>query len=411
MKSGGMTYRRLANVAVVAMFLVLLALPMARALLGPPPALETENRVLAPMPELSWTPDVLDVFPTRFEAYYSDRFGGRGQLIRSLHVVQAQWLQLPSLAKVGIGKKGWLFFLQEPVGQDYLTNVPFRPDELVHWQHTLEARRDWLARRGIAYVFLIAPDKQSVYPEVFPRVLRSRGNVGCRLDQLLDHLHAHADVPVLDLRGPLREAKSRERVYSLTDSHWNDCGAYVAYQCLLAQLTARFPAVRALPRSAFDTLTIRKKGGDLARMLALDDRILEQDPALIPHEARQARKGDAGFRIAWLSEEMQPQLWERADPSLPRAVVLRDSFAGALIPFLSEHFQRTFYLWQEPFQFDTAVIERERPDVVIQEIVERKLAGPFPPSHRAEIEDTADEAACIPALARGARLNHGKEAR
>jgi hypothetical protein len=162
----------------------------------------------------------------------------------------------------------------------------------------------------------------------------------------------------------------------------------VAYHCLLDELTPRFPAMQPWPRSAFDTVMVPKPGGDLAHMLALDDRLQEQDPALVPHQARQARKSDPGFRVPSLSQEMQPQLWERSDRSLPRAVMLRDSFAGSLIPFLSEHFQRILYLWQEPYQFDADVIEREHPDMVIQEIVERKLAGPFPPNHQAEIEDS-----------------------
>jgi alginate O-acetyltransferase complex protein AlgJ len=62
---------------------------------------------------------------------------------------------------------------------------------------------------------------------------------------------------------------------------------------------------------------------------------------------------------------------EHPDKRLPRAVVFRDSFASALIPFLSEHFSRAVYLWQN--DFDPDVIEQEHPDVVIQEIVSRHL--------------------------------------
>ncbi|MEI9865253.1 MAG: hypothetical protein WDN00_12025 [Limisphaerales bacterium] len=29
-------------------------------------------------------------------------------------------------------------------------------------------RRDWLAKRGIAYLFVVAPDKHSIYPEELP---------------------------------------------------------------------------------------------------------------------------------------------------------------------------------------------------------------------------------------------------
>ena len=62
---------------------------------------------------------------------------------------------------------------------------------------------------------------------------------------------------------------------------------------------------------------------------------------------------------------------EIAGSSLPRAVVFRDSFASRLVPFLSEHFSRAVYLWQN--DFDPEIVLRERPDVVIQEIAGRHL--------------------------------------
>jgi len=64
---------------------------------------------------------------------------------------------------------------------------------------------------------------------------------------------------------------------------------------------------------------------------------------------------------------------ERDDAKLPRAVMFRDSYATHLIPFLSEYFQRIVYVWR--YHFDRALIERERPDVVIEEMVERRLMG------------------------------------
>ena len=42
-----------------------------------------------------------------------------------------------------------------------------------------------------------------------------------------------------------------------------------------------------------------------------------------------------------------------------------------MIPFLSEHFSRAVYLWQN--NFDLALVEAERPAVVIQQWVGRHL--------------------------------------
>jgi alginate O-acetyltransferase complex protein AlgJ len=57
-------------------------------------------------------------------------------------------------------------------------------------------------------------------------------------------------------------------------------------------------------------------------------------------------------------------------------VIFRDSFMSRLVPFLSEHFSRAVYLWQN--DFDDDVVTREHPDIVIQEIVGRHLYGFIP---------------------------------
>ena len=44
--------------------------------------------------------------------------------------------------------------------------------------------------------------------------------------------------------------------------------------------------------------------------------------------------------------------------------------------FLAEHFQRILCVWDR--DFDRAIIEHERPGVVIQEVVERSLEAGMP---------------------------------
>ena len=49
----------------------------------------------------------------------------------------------------------------------------------------------------------------------------------------------------------------------------------------------------------------------------------------------------------------------------------RDSMANALMPLLSENFQRSVYVSSLALERET--IEREHPDIVIDEIVERGM--------------------------------------
>src|SRR5262249_57369627 len=65
---------------------------------------------------------------------------------------------------------------------------------------------------------------------------------------------------------------------------------------------------------------------------------------------------------------------------IPRAVILGDSYAEALRPFLAEAFQHAIYDIRlgstdghKGYRLDRQLIEREQPNVVIQEILESNL--------------------------------------
>ena len=73
---------------------------------------------------------------------------------------------------------------------------------------------------------------------------------------------------------------------------------------------------------------------------------------------------------------MNARVVTEGPPGAPRALIFRDSFGSAMIPFLSEHFSRAVYVWQN--DFDTALAADERPAVVIQEWVGRHLYNQTP---------------------------------
>src|SRR5262249_23318910 len=203
--SGSTKIRRAADAGLIVLFLGMIAAPVTRNLVSEPPvAAGTEKRALAPLPVLQLKQGGLKSFPPQFEAYYNDHFGYRTTLIHWLNVAKVRWLHLSSSPKVILGKKGWMFYTQFPIGVDYDAARPFTEAELDRWKHMLEARRDWLAERHIPYLFVIAPDKQSIYAEALPQAVRHRYGNGSRLDQLVAYLKEHSKVSILDLREPLR---------------------------------------------------------------------------------------------------------------------------------------------------------------------------------------------------------------
>jgi hypothetical protein len=196
------------------------------------------------------------------------------------------------------------------------------------------------------------------------------------LDRLARMIEADGGIRFVDLRTPLADAKTRARVYYMTDSHWNMLGAAAAYDAIMREVQRALPEGR-LPAIAPANLPPYVPGidvyrGDLALNIGLPPRYREPDLAPIvkifvgawPTCGKRIDRGtDAGF-----------ESYSCNRPDLPRAVMYRDSMAIPLIPLMSENFSRIVYV--SGARLDPNLILREKPDVVIEEMVERAMFGP-----------------------------------
>jgi len=310
-----------------------------------------------------------------FGRTFGERFAFRARLVRWQAALRYRLLGVSPLPTVMRGRDGWWFYADDGAIEDATDAMPFTDGELDAWRTTLQHTADWLAARGIAYVFVLAPDKHTIYPEFLPPALRRGQGRVARADQLVAMLRTRTTVPLVDLRAPLKAATSRARVYHLTDTHWNDLGAALAYRQIVAAVRAQRPGVPAAwPEEAFRMEARVVPGMDLAEMSGLAAHITEIDLALVPRRPRQAR----------VVEPAQPHplfigprlVTARPEAALPRALVYRDSFGSALVPFLAEHFSRAVFLWE--YDVTPATVRDERPAVVIQQWAGRRLHTRLP---------------------------------
>jgi hypothetical protein len=335
--------------------------------------LDVENRSPAAWP--GWRP-TRDWF-ARFDAAFSDRFRSRHALVALQHAVTVLGFGSTPVPNVVIGRDGWLYFAGEDghaLDRHYRGTQPY-PQALVDgFAAEIEHRRAWLAARGIAYVVTVAPDKSTIYPDHLPRwVTRMRGPTP--LERASAALAANPALRFVDLRPVLQEARRKAQVYYRTDSHWNFLGATAAYQALMAQVQQAVGAERlariAAPERPPYVPGVDTYRGDLAGMLGVRGRYVEADIAPLgkvlanaPH--RCAKRVDAG--------EFPGFEFYQCPRARLRLVMYRDSMAIPLIPLLSENFARAVYVSSQ--RMDPALIEREKPDVVIEEMVERSINAP-----------------------------------
>jgi alginate O-acetyltransferase complex protein AlgJ len=368
---------RAAEVALVVILAIVLAAPLADTWLhlDPVPALQEKRRLAAwPPSPRGW--EAVAAWPWSFDQWLDDHLGLRA----SLTMVNA-WLRLRLVgasvwpnAPVLVGREGWLYYTGDGELDNALRRDPLTPDDLQTWCRSLEEARRGLEARGGRLLLVLVPDKSTTMAEHLPSWVRHRG-LPSRAEALLGALAARTRVDVVDVRGTLEEAKTEGRVFLKTDTHWTDRGAHAGYVAIVQHLRDSFGSVHPVPLSGFRVERTRQSGMDLAMMMGASSFLTEDVELLLPRRPRQARVVESGPDLVgvpnWLASRVA--VTERPGAEIARVVMIGDSFADALRPFLLEHFGRTVFLPRE-VGFPWPVIEREHPDLVILELVERNLS-------------------------------------
>lgn len=368
----------------VLLFLCLICLPVADHLFDLAPEVYLMETDPTPLPEFS-VAEIFKSFNVLQRGYLEKTFGFRQLLVRLENILDIFLLRSSNQYQTVIkGKGDWLFLSQENnelnVIQDYRSVRLFSPAQLAFWVKVYKERQDWLATQGSRYLIVVAPNKHTVYSEFLPDQYNKVSRTS-RTDQLVQALET-AGVAVLDLRPIMAQVKQQALAYYRTDTHWTTFGAFAGYVAIMKRLGQWFPQFTPEIRGEFDISITPDLNGGLASMLALSDFFPESRVTFTPRFTRQAvQKADTSP----VPPYFQPTVvMNTNNPARPSAVVFRDSFAHELVPFLSEHFDKTTYLWPYPANsrdiryFDKAFIEKEKPALVIDEFVERYFTE-FPP--------------------------------
>ncbi len=364
-------YATATNILITVLLLSVLWLPIADNIFNiAPPLPNTEQRSLSELPKLRLDRRSIADFHGKFVKYFIDNFGFRNHLIRWNSLFKLKVLGVNQFPKVLVGRDDWLYLVKDDDGNNpldfYRAIGIFRnPEEVAAWAGPLVEIDRRLREKGIRFIVLFAPMKPSVYPEYIPGYFRPVRNV-TRLDQVKEYLKKETRVEFIDLLKSVKEGKEGRRVFFKYDVHWNSYGAYFAYRRIQEDLAGRYPSMRPASLEDFRVKWILMPGGDLAGMLGLKDRFMEEYPDFKPARKQRAERVPVAYPAKF---SRFTEAFETRDGSLPRGVVIHDSFFNFIKPFMAEHFSR-LACFQGYSRFDFSVIEREKPDVVFFEMVE-----------------------------------------
>jgi hypothetical protein len=268
---------------------------------------------------------------------------------------------------VVIGKNNWLFYSNPGDGNnidDFFKINLFSDAETAQFIGNIRKRLEWCSSNSIKFLFLIGPNKHSVYPEYYP-FARPQGPT--RTERIMAALPEDIGaITICPLDSLLKNKTDEIPLYFETDTHWNMAGAYVTFGILSNRFKQMFPSVN-FPALQLTTDVSFDSSGDIVRMLGLEHYGKRTIPNIHP-----ATGWDPYYQYI-KNEETNGVIIKNNDQSLPRAVIFRDSFFSALEPFVSTQFSSAEYNWG--FFNDTSkdYILENKPDVIIWEIVERYI--------------------------------------
>jgi hypothetical protein len=366
---------------IIALFAALLSVPLLLALTGPGQVYsQAEKRFLAEFPESRPAGGGIRDLTRAIDSYYQDHFGLREFLIHRYHREMNKRFAAASAPDVLTGKDGWLFYSGERVLEDLIGQHPLSSEQLALLAARIRETRDWLGRKGISYLPVVAPDKQGIYPEYLPDHYQ-QARKSTRLDQAVAALNQDPATAFLDLRPVLLRNKGDLRLYDMTDTHWNQLGAYCGYRELLRVAGELFPGVDLQAYFSVGAQWRVDPAGDLAQLSGRSDALQEKRPEVIAWFQAGRQELSPSLQQLFSLEQLEPLYTVRQGKKL-RVLVLHDSFMNPMKPFLSESFGEVLYLWKyfdpniENFlnrEFMDKLLAEFRPDLVIDQIVERHL--------------------------------------
>ncbi len=335
------------------------------------PAEAAANERLANKPKLQqkgkWNTNYLSDLAN----YVSDRFFLRQELITTRSRAAAL-LGSSTVKDVLLGKDGWLYYA--PTLGDYCGTERRSDGELAAAARDLALMQEYCEGMGARFLFVSAPNKNTLYPQAMP---------GYRASGLHD---IHRLFPLLEAEGVhyadlyTEFATRQETLYFAHDSHWNSRGAALAADVINASF-GRGSAYFAAP---FEGET--RHDGDLYEMLYPAAEDPETDPVC-----------GLALRCTRQGSDTRPDsiTINTVGGESGTLLAFRDSFGNSLYPYLADSFAKARF--SRMTAYDLLLVEELDADCVLVELVERNLSYllqnvPVMPAPERPLPDRADAA-------------------
>ena len=290
--------------------------------------------------------------------YFSDNFAFRQELANADAILKSKLFKTSNIEKAIVGKNEWIYFngsLNDYFGRDMLNDR-----EIYASAKTIALMQEYTESKGCSYIFTVAPNKNTLYPENMPdNYLAAEGDTN--IEHLRDKLAEMRtpdgqEINYVDLQKTFLEQD--HVMYHKWDTHWNNEGAALACDQLLGSVGKDHYDYSNEP------YTIEKNHkGDIWEMLyptwnKMDENVIYQKEHTYTYVNPVESVEDMYIATACEGKEGS-------------VVMFRDSFGNALLPYVADEYGTGLFLKGMPL--NVKQVELSGANTLIYEVVERNI--------------------------------------
>ena len=204
-------------------FCCIITLPIFQTLVGVFPETKIEEkRELATFPKISLSEKTLEGLTN----YFNDNFGLRGSFIFLNNYIDLSVFKISPNTQVIIGKNGWMYYQPSYASNSMVVDQA----SVKNVVEKIKNFEDKLIYDDVKFVFVLVPDKESIYPEFLNKKLAGEDNYEVIMNEL-----ERQNVNTFDALEILKNEKNKGMmVYSKNDTHWTRHGLFIAINEMLS---------------------------------------------------------------------------------------------------------------------------------------------------------------------------------
>ena len=302
---------------IFTVLVVLMSITLTAGILFAGPAQAGANEVLSKAPQLTDKDGKLnDYVLNDTAAWVNDHFFGRQELISAHNKTVSTVFQVSAADDVIFGSDGWLYYA--PTLSDYTGTENLSYAEIQQIANNLALMQEYCESQGRSFAFMLAPNKNSLYPENMPNYSVCNPSGNAKL--FMDALDAQG-VNYIDLFAAFEEQE--EILYFAHDSHWNSKGAALGAD----QINHVFGVESNYFGADFSKTEAHQ--GDLYEMLY---------PALTDTETNPVYGGSLEYSFAGKATQPDSITLLTENQKGGSLLCYRDSFGNLLYPYLADSY-------------------------------------------------------------------------